>query len=135
MIFKIWHLVSIRSSSYFTYCNKRTNILFLLDFIRPICLPLFNESSTVGETLYVAGWGKTEFVNLNPVKLKLGVPIAERSHCVTNFKSAGVDLNGSQICAGGEKGKDSCTGIVNIHQPIKIQIFCFSMLTNWFLLL
>ncbi|XP_018568842.1 serine protease 7-like [Anoplophora glabripennis] len=80
------------------------------DFIRPICLPLPNEASTVGEELYVAGWGKTEFVNLNPVKLKLGVPIAERSHCVKNFKSAGVNLDETQICAGGQKGKDSCTG-------------------------
>lgn len=83
-----------------------------LDYIKPICLPLPSETSAVGEKLYVAGWGKTEFANMNPTKLKLAVAIAERSNCESKFRLANINLNDTQICAGGQKGKDSCTGNV-----------------------
>ncbi|KAJ8974780.1 hypothetical protein NQ317_002494 [Molorchus minor] len=74
-------------------------------YIRPICLPLSSESSTLGEKLYVAGWGKTERANRSPVKLKLEVPIAERSHCVSSFRRASISLKDTQLCAGGVKAK------------------------------
>ncbi|KAJ8912246.1 hypothetical protein NQ315_003349, partial [Exocentrus adspersus] len=62
--------------------------------------------------LFVAGWGKTESANQNPIKLKLKVPVAERSQCSSKFRSAGITLKDSQICAGGKKGKDSCTVVM-----------------------
>lgn len=44
------------------YSLKGNNLFFLLDYIKPICLPDATEQgkSFVGQTLYVAGWGKTE---------------------------------------------------------------------------
>ncbi|KAJ8934223.1 hypothetical protein NQ314_013501, partial [Rhamnusium bicolor] len=79
-------------------------------FVRPICLPLPGESSRVGEKLIVAGWGRTESAKRSAIKQKVEVPLADRSKCTSNFRSAGINLKDSQICAGGEAGKDSCTG-------------------------
>lgn len=38
------------------------------------------------------------------------VPVKENQACVERYKSANVLLNDGQLCAGGEKGKDSCRG-------------------------
>lgn len=46
----------------------------------------------------------------SPIKQKLGVPLANKSTCTRTFSSAGITLGDSQICAGGEAGKDSCKG-------------------------
>ncbi|XP_060524055.1 phenoloxidase-activating factor 1-like [Cylas formicarius] len=80
------------------------------DFIRPICLPGLNEESSVGEKLIVSGWGRTERGTNSSVKLKLVVPLADRGQCAVTFRTAGVKVGNGQICAGGEAGKDSCTG-------------------------
>lgn len=50
----------------------------------------------------------------SPIKQRLEVPIAEKSECYDTFSTAGITLRDSQICAGGEAGKDSCTGEVKI---------------------
>lgn len=82
----------------------------ILDYVRPICLPSIGEDSGVGDVLTVAGWGRTEVSSSSAVKLKLDLPIADKSVCTRTFRSAGVNLGNKQICAGGERGKDSCTG-------------------------
>ncbi|CAH1161813.1 unnamed protein product [Phyllotreta striolata] len=79
-------------------------------FIQPICLPRLHEAAEYGDRVTVAGWGSTEYAKRSSVKLKVEIPIAERSTCTKEFSSAGINLRSSQICAGGEKGKDSCTG-------------------------
>lgn len=81
-----------------------------LDFIKPICLPLANEEARVGESLSVAGWGRTERGTSSAIKLKVSVPIKPFSNCANTYRNAGVILSDSQLCAGGENGKDSCTG-------------------------
>lgn len=80
------------------------------DYIRAICLPLSNETSNIGEGLFVSGWGRTERLSKSPIKQKLQVPLANKSTCAKTFSSANINLGDSQICAGGEAGKDSCTG-------------------------
>ncbi|RZC38819.1 serine protease easter-like, partial [Asbolus verrucosus] len=80
------------------------------DFIKPICLPTKSERSNVGDKLVVAGWGRTEYASSSPVKLKLWVPIVASSQCSTRFRTAGVSLGSRQLCAGGERGRDSCNG-------------------------
>ncbi|XP_018568826.1 serine protease 7-like [Anoplophora glabripennis] len=77
------------------------------EFIKPICLPFPAESSAVGDTTVVAGWGQTENATHSPVKLKVEIPVVDRSLCVSSFPS--LDIR-TQICAGGKKGKDSCFG-------------------------
>lgn len=94
----------------------RSLVFFLLtlpsitDFIKPICLPTPSERSSVGDKHIVAGWGKTEYANSSPIKLKLRVPVVADSQCSTRFRTAGVTLSNKQLCAGGERGKDSCNG-------------------------
>ncbi|KAK9881048.1 hypothetical protein WA026_014392 [Henosepilachna vigintioctopunctata] len=80
------------------------------NFIRPICLPNRSFSSPVGRELFVAGWGRTEYASSSSKKLKLKVPIAESQQCLRRFRTAGVTLRNKQLCAGGQAGKDSCSG-------------------------
>lgn len=48
--------------------------------------------------------------NFNIRYLQLSIPIAEGSACQSRYGNAGVSLGSSQICAGGQRGKDSCRG-------------------------
>ncbi|XP_048517101.1 uncharacterized protein LOC109533176 [Dendroctonus ponderosae] len=80
------------------------------DYIQPVCLPLPSEASSNGETLIVAGWGRTEFGKDSDVKLKLQVPKVNPNSCSSTFGALGVSITENQICAGGEDGKDSCKG-------------------------
>ncbi|KAL3285737.1 hypothetical protein HHI36_000264 [Cryptolaemus montrouzieri] len=81
-------------------------------FINPICLPLSNQErrkSYTGLRLTVAGWGKTETKSESNIKLKVQVPVKSLRDCNYVYSSR-VHLENSQLCAGGEKGKDSCRG-------------------------
>ncbi|XP_076667402.1 phenoloxidase-activating factor 1-like isoform X1 [Andrena cerasifolii] len=77
------------------------------NYIKPICLP---SSADFAQSLYVAGWGRTENRSSSEVKLKLSLSIAEKDQCQTTYRTAGVSIGYGQICAGGETGKDSCKG-------------------------
>ncbi|XP_041673578.1 serine protease 7-like [Drosophila eugracilis] len=81
-------------------------------YIRPICLP-----STVGvdgwevdQLFIVAGWGYTLEGTTSPTKQKAGVKHVDNSWCRRRFAEVNVDVEETQICAGGEEGVDSCTG-------------------------
>lgn len=76
-------------------------------YVKPICLP---SNSSLGGKLFVAGWGKTETTSASNIKLKLALPLTEKSLCDQTYVSAGVQLGYGQICAGGQRGKDSCRG-------------------------
>ncbi|KAF5271711.1 hypothetical protein FQA39_LY08034 [Lamprigera yunnana] len=80
------------------------------DFIRPICLPFDLNIEYPGINMTVAGWGRTENRSQSAVKLKVNVPVKQQSECIQTYKQANVNLRSGQICAGGIKGKDSCTG-------------------------
>ncbi|KAF2899325.1 hypothetical protein ILUMI_06848 [Ignelater luminosus] len=79
-------------------------------YIQPICLPVAESPDPMAKSkMYVAGWGVTENGTSSDVKLKLKVPIFERNSCNEKLRSiGGVDL--SEVCAGGEAGKDTCQG-------------------------
>lgn len=77
------------------------------DYIKPICLP---SNSTLGNRLFVAGWGKTESRSASNIKLKLAIPLSDKDSCSRTYSNAGVRLGHGQICAGGQRGKDSCRG-------------------------
>ncbi|CAG9862801.1 unnamed protein product [Phyllotreta striolata] len=82
-------------------------------FVRPICLPktsLDQSRDYTGTKLTVSGWGKTEKRSESNIKLKLDVPVKTNSDCSRTYRQAGVTVNNGQLCAGGEKGKDSCRG-------------------------
>ncbi|XP_011629947.1 CLIP domain-containing serine protease 2-like [Pogonomyrmex barbatus] len=77
-------------------------------YIKAICLP--SSSASLNGKLFVAGWGKTENRSASNVKLKLGLPLADMEQCDQTYNIAGVRLGYGQICAGGQRGKDSCRG-------------------------
>lgn len=57
-------------------CLRNTRIFKILDFIRPICLPLSKEflnNNYVGVDPSVAGWGRTETRSRSNVLLKVEV--------------------------------------------------------------
>uniref|UniRef100_A0A2M4BNY7 CLIP domain-containing serine protease n=2 Tax=Anopheles marajoara TaxID=58244 RepID=A0A2M4BNY7_9DIPT len=89
------------------------------DFLRAICLPTRNVDSFVvpGQKLSVSGWGRTDMFQeklgpnaLSPIKLKLSLPYMERDRCTKTFRPWNYMLTEGQLCAGGEKAKDTCAG-------------------------
>ncbi|KAK9306053.1 hypothetical protein QLX08_003116 [Tetragonisca angustula] len=76
-------------------------------YIKPICLP---PTASLEQKLFVAGWGKTENGSSSNVKLKLVLPLFDKEQCQKTYGNAGVMLGHGQICAGGQKDKDSCKG-------------------------
>lgn len=82
-------------------------------FVTPICLPTANylrNSNFEGVSFVAAGWGKTETVSQSNVKLKVSVGSVSLSSCNNVYGRQGVVLGQTQICAGGERGFDTCRG-------------------------
>uniref|UniRef100_A0A182YGK7 Uncharacterized protein n=1 Tax=Anopheles stephensi TaxID=30069 RepID=A0A182YGK7_ANOST len=83
------------------------------DFIKPICLPTQAELKArdyVGFRMQVAGWGRTATARYSNVKQKVAVDGVSLDSCNQVYQREQVLLRQSQLCAGGEAGKDSCQG-------------------------
>lgn len=83
------------------------------DFIKPICLPTTEEERAktyTRERLDVAGWGRTETARKSNIKLKVKIPVVDFLTCHSFYTTQGKQIIRRQICAGGEKGRDSCAG-------------------------
>ncbi|KAF5271712.1 hypothetical protein FQA39_LY08035 [Lamprigera yunnana] len=81
--------------------------------ISPICLPRSSEFLTKDFTdtlMTVAGWGRTENSSQSNIKLKLEIPVNSKNDCSKIYSRYGVQLGDGQLCAGGKKGEDSCSG-------------------------
>ncbi|XP_063698019.1 serine protease easter-like, partial [Culicoides brevitarsis] len=85
-------------------------------YVKPICLPtdpaLKSSEITVRQEFDVAGWGKTEFGYKSPIKLKVRVSGVTNEECAQTYlrSQAPKKIGKEQLCAGGERGKDSCNG-------------------------
>jgi len=103
------------------------NINLFHPYVNTACLPSCDEqfdfqfSNSSGVRCWVAGWGKNEFDgSFQFLQRKVDVPLVNNAQCNIDLKSAlnsqssGVgdsfSLDSSEICAGGEVGKDACTG-------------------------
>merc|ERR1712038_237752 len=91
------------------------------DYVTPICLPYADNVkedyhfNTLGDELkaWVAGWGATDPRGRNTAdslqEIDLGV--FDGRECRETYKARGGTLSeDSQLCVGGEKGRDSCVG-------------------------
>ncbi|XP_055323307.1 serine protease easter-like isoform X2 [Sitodiplosis mosellana] len=80
------------------------------DWVKPVCLPfalhLRNRTYT-NVHLSVAGFGRTENGTLSDVKMKVEINGFNWNRCNDKY---GRRLIAAQLCAGGEEGKDSCSG-------------------------
>lgn len=46
----------------------------------------------------------------SPIKLKVNLDISDPTRCGTVYKTSGINLRDTQLCAGGLRGKDTCSG-------------------------
>nr|ACN38234.1 serine protease 14 [Anopheles gambiae] len=81
--------------------------------IRAICLPLSNSLRNrkhAGLSSYAAGWGKTETASASQKKLKVELTVVDVKDCSPAYRRNGISLDSTQMCAGGIRGKDTCSG-------------------------
>lgn len=79
------------------------------------CLP---SNSITGIRCWVSGWGKNDFSTVGSyqaIQKEVDVPIVPQATCQQQLQSTRLGLNflldnTSFMCAGGEAGKDACTG-------------------------
>lgn len=90
---------------------RMTRVAPYSDFIRPICLPKVDITARFPDFNFTtAGWGAISTKHRSsPVKLHVDLPYVTRDRCQPSYGSK-VPLWKGQLCAGGEKGKDSCKG-------------------------
>uniref|UniRef100_A0A2P2HYT0 CLIP domain-containing serine protease n=1 Tax=Hirondellea gigas TaxID=1518452 RepID=A0A2P2HYT0_9CRUS len=81
-------------------------------FVKPLCLPplqLTPEMVAVGAPTTVAGWGATRTHKSSNVLQEVTLNIANPYTCKRIFPRY-FDVNGPQICIGGNSGEDTCKG-------------------------
>lgn len=112
----------IKHNSYDTRDASKANDIALIRFdrdveysdtIRPICLPLaqtLRRKDHTGTQGWAVGWGKTEFNSRSDVKLKVNLTINSHQECSPAYRRNGIALKPVHLCAGGQSGKDTCTG-------------------------
>nr|XP_012146992.1 PREDICTED: trypsin [Megachile rotundata] len=84
--------------------------------INTACLPVAIPAKNT--RCWVSGWGKNAFGangRYQSIMKEVDVPIVDQSTCETSLKSTSLGQNfildqNSFLCAGGETGKDACTG-------------------------
>ncbi|XP_013113565.1 phenoloxidase-activating factor 2 isoform X2 [Stomoxys calcitrans] len=84
--------------------------------IRPICLPEPNTNFDRSRC-YATGWGKDKFSRDGEYQVilkKIDLPIVPQDTCQQQLRQTRLglyfNLHESFVCAGGEKGKDTCKG-------------------------
>ncbi|KAF7276799.1 hypothetical protein GWI33_009770, partial [Rhynchophorus ferrugineus] len=77
-------------------------------YVQPICLS--SNLDNIVKKFYISGWGKTETADSSSIKMKLSLPPFDYEECQRKFKLLNLEIDDTQICAGGEKLKDSCAG-------------------------
>ncbi|XP_055927028.1 ovochymase-1-like [Argiope bruennichi] len=97
-----------------TYLNdialvKLLNPATLSDKVRVICLPTFPKFTSPNDLAVVAGWGWQRFQQGKNTKQlhEVEVPLVSHPTCVSKY---GGVIQETNLCAGGLKGKDSCSG-------------------------
>ncbi|XP_018563883.1 serine protease 7 [Anoplophora glabripennis] len=78
------------------------------DFVQPICL--LREETQIPIKYYLSGWGRTEHGSRSEVKMNVEIAPFDREECKKKFSSKKIAIIDTQICAGGERQKDSCAG-------------------------
>lgn len=83
------------------------------DYIKPICLPFSANLRNLildRTPLVVTGFGKTEVRAKSDIKLKVEVDGFNFDKCKELYEVTNLNLIPTQLCAGGKKGEDSCSG-------------------------
>jgi len=102
---------------------KLKNKIIQNEFVKPICLPynddITNDYRKTGDLLWVAGWGVTgpenasRYIDRNhkaDTLQNVNMTIYDQTKCRHLLAEGNYELEESQLCAGGEAGRDSCFG-------------------------
>lgn len=90
-----------------------TSDVNMTSFISPVCLPIDENRrnrDNVGTKGWAVGWGKTETGSASNFKQKVSLVFKEFQSCSETYKPAGVILRDTQLCAGGVRSQDTCSG-------------------------
>ncbi|XP_053693183.1 CLIP domain-containing serine protease B4-like [Sabethes cyaneus] len=103
-------------------------------YIQPICLPVDEPErsrNNVGTKAFAAGWGRTETASASDVKLKVELDITDMNRCSAVYRPSGLTLRDTQLCAGGKKGEDTCSGDSGgpLMKRIKSNYFLFGIVS------
>ena len=82
-------------------------------FIKPICLPLEESVRNIdltNEMMFITGWGRTVTSRQSDIKKKVDIKGFNQTNCQASYLNVTRQIVSSQICAGGEAGKDACRG-------------------------
>lgn len=79
---------------------------------RPVCLPLGIVRDRSFKNVVVTGWGVADLRTgkSSDILQRVSLPVADKTTCVNAYKDAGIPLANTQLCAGGDSEKDSCSG-------------------------
>ena len=109
-------------------------ILFVAAEIQPICLAPATESTHVGDTLLVSGWGKTAdgvLQGISDVLMKVTAPGITTAECAATY---GDIITDNILCIDTTGGKGSCNvSLFKFHSLISHQLRFF--LNDEFLLI
>ncbi|XP_058055698.1 phenoloxidase-activating factor 2-like [Anopheles bellator] len=108
----------------FTVANLRNDIAVLrlstvvnLGVTPTIATACLSTASFVGNRCWVSGWGRNDFTSgaYQAIPKEVDVPIVASANCQTALRTTRLGPNfvldpTSFLCAGGEQGKDACTG-------------------------
>ncbi|XP_074648856.1 atrial natriuretic peptide-converting enzyme-like [Tubulanus polymorphus] len=113
----------VRTTNY-TYGNWPNDISLIKldrpvdfnDYVRPICLPAADLKLPAGTRCYAAGFGRTaeDGKDFSEVAREVRLSIVNRTECQIALETADKAVVGMlrdhHLCAGGQKGLDSCQG-------------------------
>ncbi|KAK0075826.1 hypothetical protein PV325_006257 [Microctonus aethiopoides] len=94
---------------------KLQNDVHFTDFIRPICLPIFDEFSNenfIDRTAIIIGWGKLGEANEKSDHLQQAkISVVDQQNCKKVYRRFPVIIDENVICAGDSMGQgDACQG-------------------------
>ena len=85
--------------------------------VSPVCLPPAGQLPAPGLRCWVTGWGQDAFMaggELQAVLQEVDVPAVAAGDCQEALRRSGLGyrfrLHPGWLCAGGEEGKDACSG-------------------------
>ncbi|XP_060648437.1 phenoloxidase-activating factor 2 [Drosophila nasuta] len=89
----------------------------LADHINVVCLPPQGATPAAGTTCYSTGWGKDVFGaagKYSVIMKRVPLPVVDFNTCQTQFRGTRLGpkfaLDRSFMCAGGQRGIDTCQG-------------------------
>ncbi|XP_055837985.1 phenoloxidase-activating factor 2-like [Episyrphus balteatus] len=112
-----------------TYLENNIALLFLeipfdeAPHIKTVCLPPVNKNFDMSRCI-ASGWGKKRFRSKKHPKImkKIELKVVPNAKCQNDLGQTRLEqsyeLHSSFMCAGGEIGKDTCTGDVNGGSPL-----------------